>query len=352
MPEDKQILEVQNLHLGFRIKDDYYDAVDDVSFTLEKNEILAIVGESGCGKSTLATAIMGLHDPLHSRVSGHILFDNQDLTQLNETLYNNIRGNKIGMIFQDPLSALNPLMRISDQISESLSYHRKELTKEQRYDRAIELLEQVGIPNPARVARQYPHELSGGMRQRVIIAIAIAAKPSIIIADEPTTALDVTIQAQILDLLRELQKETGAAIILITHDLGVVAETADKVGVMYAGQFVEYATVEQLFNNPKHPYTRSLLNSIPQEDSEQEELHVIEGIVPSLKNLPRKGCRFAPRITWIDESEHEEDPQLHEVEENHFVRCTCYKHFHFKDADVEELEHRKEIAKELAKEEV
>ena len=336
MPQAEPLLEVQNLHLGFRIKDDFYDAVDDVSFTINENEILAIVGESGCGKSTLATAIMGLHHPRNSRVKGHIFFDSQDLTTLNESLYNKIRGNKIGMIFQDPLSALNPLMRISDQIAESLSYHRKELSAEQRYERAIELLDQVGIPNPKRVARQYPHELSGGMRQRVIIAIAIAAKPSLIIADEPTTALDVTIQAQILDLLRELQKETGAAIILITHDLGVVAETADKVGVMYAGQFVEYAPVEELFENPQHPYTRSLLNSIPQEDAHESDLHVIEGVVPSLKNLPRQGCRFAPRIPWIEAGEHEEVPSLHEVAEDHFVRCTCYKNFHFEDGSHEE----------------
>ncbi|MDR2464722.1 MAG: ABC transporter ATP-binding protein [Streptococcaceae bacterium] len=347
MPESEQILEVQNLHLGFRIKDDYYDAVDDVSFTLNKNEILAIVGESGSGKSTLATAIMGLHDPIHSRVQGSILFDDQDLTKLNETLYNNVRGNKIGMIFQDPLSALNPLMRIAEQISESLSYHRKELSKEERRKRAIELLDQVGIPNPERVASQYPHELSGGMRQRVIIAIAIAAKPSVIIADEPTTALDVTIQAQILDLLRELQKETEAAIILITHDLGVVAETADKVGVMYAGQFVEYAPVEKIFTNPQHPYTRSLLNSIPQEDAHDSDLHVIEGVVPSLKFLPRTGCRFSARIPWIGEDEHEENPVLHEVEDKHFVRCTCYKTFRFEETDESEIQHRKEVAKEL-----
>ncbi|MDR0921921.1 MAG: ABC transporter ATP-binding protein [Lactobacillales bacterium] len=351
MPVDNQLLDVQNLHLGFRLKDEYYDAVDDVSFTLNKNEILAIVGESGSGKSTLATAIMGLHDPNNTRVTGQILFGDLDLTKLNETLYNQVRGNDIGMIFQDPLSALNPLMRISDQIGESLSYHTN-LTKEQRYDRVLELLAQVGIPNPARIAKQYPHELSGGMRQRVIIAIAIAAKPSILIADEPTTALDVTIQAQILDLLRELQKETEAGIILITHDLGVVAETADKVAVMYAGQFVEYASVTELFNNPKHPYTRSLLNSIPQEDAHDEELHVIEGVVPSLKNLPRHGCRFASRIPWIPASDHEKEPVLHEISPNHFVRCSCYKTFHFNEKDEAELQKRAKIAHQLASEEV
>ena len=221
-------------------------------------------------------------------------------------------------------------MRIEDQIKEGLSYHTK-MNAEQRQARALELLEQVGIPNPARVGRQYPHELSGGMRQRVIIAIAIACKPPIVIADEPTTALDVTIQAQILDLLKDLQEETKTGIILITHDLGVVAEMADRVAVMYGGQFVEVAGVKELFDHPKHPYTRSLLNSIPQEGNHDAELHVIEGVVPSLKNMPRKGCRFAPRIPWIPASDHEEDPILHEVAPNHLVRCSCYKHFHFRD---------------------
>jgi len=276
---------------------------------------------------------MGLQNPVNTRITGEILYKDLDLTKLNETLYNNIRGNDIGMIFQDPLSALNPLMRIGDQIAEGLSYHT-DFTKEQQNERVLELLDQVGIPYPERIAKQYPHELSGGMRQRVVIAIAIACKPPIIIADEPTTALDVTIQAQILDLLKNLQAETEAGIILITHDLGVVAEMADRVAVMYAGQIVEQATAEELFRNPLHPYTRSLLNSIPQEDSLDEELHVIEGIVPSLKNLPRKGCRFAPRIPWIAESEHEEYPELHEVVPGHLVRCTCYKHFHFKGEEV------------------
>ncbi|WP_281738359.1 ABC transporter ATP-binding protein [Enterococcus dispar] len=330
MSQDNQLLEVQDLHTGFRIKDEYYDAVDGVSFTLERNEILAIVGESGCGKSTLATTIMGLHDLQNTRITGEMLYKDLDLANLNETLYNKIRGNDIGMIFQDPLSALNPLMRIEDQIKEGLVYHTN-MTSEQRQARAMELLNQVGIPNPKRVGRQYPHELSGGMRQRVIIAIAIAAKPPILIADEPTTALDVTIQAQILDLLKDLQEETKSGIILITHDLGVVAEMADRVAVMYAGQFVEVAPVEELFNNPQHPYTRSLLNSIPQEDNHDNELHVIEGIVPTLVKMPRTGCRFAPRIPWIPESDHEENPTLHEVGPDHLVRCTCYKHFHFKD---------------------
>ena len=254
MTIDKPLLEINNLHVGFRIKDDFYDAVDNVSLTLEKNEILAIVGESGCGKSTLATTIMGLHNKNNTKITGDIIYNDVNLVNLNEALYNKIRGNDIGMIFQDPLASLNPLMTIGAQIDEALYYHT-DLNEKERTERVLELLGQVGIPNPQRTYKQYPHELSGGMRQRVVIAIALSCKPPIIIADEPTTALDVTIQAQILDLLNDIQKETESGIILITHDLGVVAETADRVAVMYAGQFVEVAPVEELFTNPKHPYT-------------------------------------------------------------------------------------------------
>lgn len=326
----EEILIINHLYTSFRIKDSYYDAVDDVSLTLKENEVLAIVGESGCGKSTLATSIVGLHNPLNTKMTGEILYKNRNLVNLKEEELNEIRGNDIGFIFQDPLSALNPLMRIGDQIEETLVYHTK-LDEKQRKERVLELLDQVGISNPSRVARQFPHQLSGGMRQRVMIAIAIACKPKIMIADEPTTALDVTIQAQILDLLLDLQAETNAGIILITHDLGVVAEVADRVAVMYAAEIIEIATVEELFNNPKHPYTRSLLNSIPQLDSEKERLEVIHGMVPSLTKLPRAGCRFSTRIPWIPPTVHEEKPQLHEVTPGHFVRCTCWEHFHFKD---------------------
>lgn len=330
---NKPLLQIKNLKTSFRIKDDYYNAVDDVSLDLNKNEILAIVGESGCGKSTLATSIIGLQNPLFTKVEGEILFDNKNLVELSEEGYNEIRGNKIGMIFQDPLSALNPLMRIGEQIEEGLLYHTN-LNKEERDKLVLELIAKVGIPNPELIVRRFPHELSGGMRQRVIIAIALSCKPDILICDEPTTALDVTIQAQILDLIRELEKEMGSGIILITHDLGVVAEMADRVAVMYAGQVVEIAEVNQLFNNPKHPYTKSLLSSIPQLDKEEEHLHVIQGTVPSLVNLPRTGCRFAPRIPWIASNEHEDNPTMHEVEENHFVRCTCYKNFYFEGSEA------------------
>lgn len=339
MSNGKPLLEVNDLHTGFRIRDNYYDAVDGVSFTLDKNEILAIVGESGCGKSTLATTIMGLHNKNNTKTSGEVIYKDTNLINLSEVLYNRIRGYDIGMIFQDPLASLNPLMTIGKQIEEVLVYHTKMKEKE-RHARVLELLDQVGLSNPERVAKQYPHELSGGMRQRICIAIALACKPPIIIADEPTTALDVTIQAQILDLLNDIQKETESGIILITHDLGVVAETADRVAVMYAGQFVEIASAEELFTNPLHPYTRSLLKSIPQGDDDisgeaaTEELHVIQGTVPTLAKLPRKGCRFAHRIPWIPADAHEENPELHEVSPNHFVRCTCYKHFHFEEGDA------------------
>ena len=328
MGEKEKLLEIKNLHTSFRIRDDYYDAVDGVDMQLFSDEILAIVGESGCGKSTLATTIMGLHNSNFTRSTGEIIFDGKNLVDLSEKEFSEIRGAGIGMIFQDPLSSLNPLQRIGKQIEEGLIYHTK-LNAEERKNRVLELIEQVGIPNPNRVVRQYPHELSGGMRQRVIIAIALACKPKIIIADEPTTALDVTIQAQILDLLVSLQKEIHAGIIMITHDLGVVAQLADRVCVMYAGQIVEQASALELFTNPMHPYTRSLLNSIPQQDSENEDLYVIQGMVPSLKNLPREGCRFKSRIPWIKEEEHEKNPTMHEVKEGHFVRCTCYKNFHF-----------------------
>lgn len=324
------LLEINNLEVGFRFTDDYHNAVDDVSITLKENEILAIVGESGSGKSTLATAIIGLHDPLNTQIKGEILYNGLDLTNLNEKLYNRIRGNDIGMIFQDPLGSLNPVMSVGKQIEESLVYHT-ELNEKARHARVLELLDQVGIPNPERTAKQYPHELSGGMRQRVVIAIALANKPPIIIADEPTTALDVTIQAQILDLMNDIQEETNSGIILITHDLGVVAETADRVAVMYAGQIVEEAPVDVLFTDPKHPYTRSLLNSIPHELEEgaDDKLHVIQGTVPSLQNLPRKGDRFKDRIPWMPDEVFDENPQLEEIAPGHKVRGNSWKHFYF-----------------------
>ena len=326
----EKLLEIKNLETAFRIKDDYFNAVDKVSLDLYRNEVLAIVGESGCGKSTLATTIMRLHNENLTKSTGEIIFNGKNILDLTEDEMNKIRTKDIGMIFQDPLSSLNPLHRIGKQIEEALIYHT-ELSAEERQKRVIELLTQVGIPNPERCAKQYPHELSGGMRQRVMIAMAMSCKPSVLIADEPTTALDVTIQAQILDLVKGLQEEMQAGIILITHDLGVVAEMADRVAVLYAGEVVEIGTAEQIFKNPQHPYTRSLLRSIPQLDDEDasDELYVIQGMVPSLKTLDRKGCRFADRIPWDKDEHHEHNPTLHEVEEGHHVRCTCYRNFEF-----------------------
>ncbi|WP_125570844.1 ABC transporter ATP-binding protein [Lacticaseibacillus songhuajiangensis] len=328
--EQEQFLSMRNVSTAFKINGKYYDAVSKVDLDVKHDEILAIVGESGCGKSTLATNIMGLHDPNITKVSGTIEFEGQDLLQLDEAGMNKVRGAKIGMIFQDPMSSLDPLKRIEEQIAEPLVYHT-DMTQEQRHARVIELLNQVGIVDPELTARQFPHELSGGMRQRVIIAIAIACKPELIIADEPTTALDVTIQAQILDVLTDIQKENHAGIILITHDLGVVAETADRVAVMYAGQIVEEGAAAQIFNEPKHPYTRSLLRAMPQRGSENDDLYVIQGMVPSLQKMPQEGDRFADRVPWLPADAHEEHPVLHEVEPGHMVRCTCYKTFEFPD---------------------
>lgn len=334
---NEKLLEIKNLKTSFRIRDDYFAAVDDVSLTVNKNEVLAIVGESGSGKSALAFSLMGLHT--RAKIEGSILFKGEEVANAPVSKLNKLRGKEMSMIFQDSLSALNPLMNIGDQINEVLYLHNKGLSKEKRKKRTIELLQLMEIPRPEHTYYQYPHELSGGMRQRVVIAMAVANNPELLIADEPTTALDVTIQSQIFSLLNKLKKDMSAGIILITHDLGVVAEMADRVAVMYAGQIVEVADVNRLFESPLHPYTRSLLNSMPHTAEAKSKLHVIQGIVPSLKNLPREGCRFKTRIPWIEDSAHEEDPSMHEVEPGHFVRCTCYKHFNFPAANEEGQTH-------------
>lgn len=321
------LLEIKNLTTSFKIDGKYYAAVDDVSLTVRENEIMAIVGESGCGKSTLAFSIMGLHP--RAKTAGEILFKGKNILNIPNRQMNELRGKEIGMIFQDPMKALNPLKTIGDQIGEVLIIHNHKISRSKVYDRVIKLLNQVNIPRPEQIYYQYPHELSGGMRQRVVIAIAIANNPSLLIADEPSTALDVTIQSQILGLIKKLKEKSNSGIILITHDLGVVAEMADRVAVMYAGEIVEIADVYKLFENPLHPYTRSLFNSIPRIEDQKSMLNVIQGIVPSLQYLPREGCRFAPRIPWIDESHHVEHPELLEVEPGHYVRCVCYKHFYF-----------------------
>jgi peptide/nickel transport system ATP-binding protein len=328
-----ELLRIEHLVTSFRINGQYYAAVDDVSIGVNENEVFAIVGESGCGKSALALSIMNLHNTAYTKVEGSIYFKDKDLLSLNVNELNKIRGKDIGMIFQDPLTALNPLMKIGAQIEETLTFHTS-LSKKEKEARALELLKDVGIQSPELTYDQLPHELSGGMRQRAMIAIALACKPSLVIADEPTTALDVTIQAQILDLLKKLQKEMKSGIILITHDLGVVAEMADKVAVMYGGQIVEIADTYELFASPMHPYTRSLFASVPNissRTSDKERLHVIQGMVPSLINMKRDGCRFSPRIPWISPKSHEENPKYHEVKPGHLVMCSCYKDFHFDD---------------------
>lgn len=333
----KELLEIKNLKTSFRINDDYYAAVDNVTLSLNKNEVLGIVGESGSGKSALAFSIMGLHN--RAKIEGNIMFKDTNIATASPSVLNKLRGKDMAMIFQDPLTALNPLMTVGEQINEILFLHNKGLSSTKRKEKIISLIDQVGIPRAEHTYGQYPHELSGGMRQRVIIAIAIANKPELLIADEPTTALDVTIQSQILDLIKELKDNMNAGIILITHDLGVVAEMADRVAVMYAGQIVEIADVHTLYESPLHPYTRSLLNSVPNTQEGQDKLHVIQGIVPPLHKLPRKGCRFAARIPWVDESAHEENPELHEVKPGHFVRCTCHSQFYFPDKNEGDQSH-------------
>lgn len=322
------VLRIENLRVSFRIQDHYYAAVDDVSLTVHPNEVLAIVGESGCGKSALALSILGLHPPEKTKVEGSVLYKGKNMLSIPVNEWNEIRGKDIGMIFQDPLSALNPLMKVGRQIEECMDYHTA-LSSAEKRQQTLKLLRRVGIPNPTSTCDRYPHELSGGMRQRIMIAIAMACEPVLLIADEPTTALDVTIQAQIMSLLRELQQQMNTGIMLITHDLGVVAEMADRVAVMYAGEIVELADVYSLFSRPLHPYTRSLLQSIPSRQTPGEKLHVIQGLVPPLPQLSRTGCRFQPRMGWINASDHEENPVLREVEPGHWVRCTCYINFHF-----------------------
>ena len=269
----EKLLEIKNLETAFRIKDDYFNAVDKVSLDLYRNEVLAIVGESGCGKSTLATTIMRLHNENLTKSTGEIIFNGKNILDLTEDEMNKIRTKDIGMIFQDPLSSLNPLHRIGKQIEEALIYHT-ELSAEERQKRVIELLTQVGIPNPERCAKQYPHELSGGMRQRILIAMALLANPKLLVADEPTTALDVTVQAQILSLIKKLQKETELSVALVSHDFGVIAGMCDHVYIMYRGRVVEKGNVEEIFSNAQHPYTKQLLAAARLENTNKELLTV------------------------------------------------------------------------------
>ena len=291
------LLEVKDLKTYFYTDSGVAKAVDGVTFSLDKGKTLGIVGESGCGKSVTSLSIMRLVDPATGRnEGGSIVFDGQDLLTLPEKEMRKLRGNRISMIFQEPMTSLNPVFTIGDQISESLKLH-KGLDKKAARDRAIELLELVGIPEAGKRVDEYPHQLSGGMRQRVMIAMALSGDPELLIADEPTTALDVTIQAQILQLLKDLQEKLHMSIIIITHDLGVIAEMADEVAVMYAGDIVEKAPTRALFDDHKHPYTIGLMSSIPDINDHVSRLRTLEGLVPSLYDMP-SGCRFAPRCQF------------------------------------------------------
>ena len=325
-PPTESVLEINDLQTHFFTAGGVVRAVDGVSYAVRSHETLGIVGESGCGKSVTALSVLRLvADPPGRIVGGHIRFEGVDLLELTESQMEAIRGNDISMIFQEPMTSLNPLMTVGRQIAESIALHQG-LSRRDAFDRAVEMLRRVHIPEAERRAHAYPHQLSGGMRQRVMIAMAVSCNPKLLIADEPTTALDVTIQAQILDLMRELQETLGTAIVLITHDMGVVAENADRVVVMYAGRKVEEASAKDLFEQPGHPYTKGLLGSIPNVEvaahtrTRRPRLNEIKGMVPSLSDLP-KGCSFAPRCVLASEECRASYPPLAQYRPGHWVAC-------------------------------
>jgi oligopeptide/dipeptide ABC transporter ATP-binding protein len=314
------LLDVRDLRTHFRTEDGLHRAVDGVSFTIHANRTLGIVGESGCGKSVTSLSIMGLvSEPPGIRAGGEIFYRGRDLLKASRAEMEDLRGASLSMIFQEPMTSLNPVYRVGEQVTEALRRH-KGLSKSAARARAIELLGLVRIPSPEMRVDSYPHEMSGGMRQRVMIAMALACEPDLLIADEPTTALDVTIQAQILDLMRELKDRTGTAILLITHDLGVIAEMADDVAVMYAGKIVEMADVRTLFSDAQHPYMLGLLNAIPRLDLDRKRLYAIEGMVPPPDRMP-PGCRFAPRCVLADTRCMSEEPPLTALKPGHSVAC-------------------------------
>ncbi len=324
--ENNFLLTIRNLHTYFFTDEGVAKAVDGVDLELEEGGTLGVVGESGCGKSVTALSIMRLiPDPPGKITQGEIRFGGTNLLDLSEAAMRKIRGRSISMIFQEPMTSLNPVFQIGDQISEVLRLHEG-MSRKGAWDRSIEMLRLVGIPSPERRVQEYPHQLSGGMRQRAMIAMALACSPKLMIADEPTTALDVTIQAQILELINRLQREKGMSVMLITHNLGVIAETARKVAVMYAGRVVEYAEVKPIFASPLHPYTQGLLKSIPRLDEDhtrKARLEAIPGLVPSLLELP-KGCKFSNRCKFVFDKCVEE-PSLIEIAPAHFVRCWLHE---------------------------
>ncbi|MBT2256583.1 ABC transporter ATP-binding protein [Priestia megaterium] len=316
----KKMIQIKNLHVQFSTYGGRVQAVRGVSFDLHKGETLAIVGESGCGKSVTSQSIMRLIPTPPGRItSGSILFKGQDLTKLSEKKMRDIRGADISMIFQDPMTALNPTLRVGEQIAENIMQHEN-ISKEKAKEKAFEMLELVGIPNPKERLKQYPHEFSGGMRQRIVIAMALVCNPEVLIADEPTTALDVTIQAQILELFKDIQQKTDVSIVLITHDLGVVAQVADRVAVMYAGKIVEIGTRRDIFYTPQHPYTKGLLRSVPRLDLYESELVPIAGSPPDLF-APPSGCSFAPRCPYVMEVCDRMYPASTKLKESHQVHC-------------------------------
>ena len=318
------ILDVRNLSTTFRTERGPLKAIDGIDFQVYKGEILGIVGESGCGKSVTSQSVMRLYDEKYTAsYQGEVFLEGKDLMKIPYKKMQEIRGKKISMVFQDSLSSLNPVFTVGNQICEPLKIHQK-LSKKEAEEKAIEMLKLVGIPAPEKRINQYPHELSGGMRQRVMIAIALACKPQLLIADEPTTALDVTIQAQIMDLIVKLNQQLDMGVMLITHDLGVVAETCTRVIVMYLGQIVEEASVMDIFDNPKHPYTWGLIQSIPRLDGDRTKaLYTIKGTVPLLSQIP-EGCRFAPRCPYATERCRKEMPELQNISETQRVRCFKY----------------------------
>lgn len=330
----ENLLEIRDLRTYFFTSNGVVKAVDGVSLDVKPGKTLGIVGESGCGKSITAMSILKLIDKPGKIVEGTIKFDNQNIVPMTDDQIQHIRGNDISMIFQEPMTSLNPVFKIEDQIMEAVILHQR-LKKEEARKVAVDMLGFVGIPRPEEVAKEYPHQLSGGMRQRVMIAMALACRPKLLIADEPTTALDVTIQAQILSLMNDLKQKTNTAIMLITHDLGVIAQMADDVIVMYAGKMVESAPIGELFKNPKHPYTKGLLASIPSLDEDKERLYSIEGVVPNPFHLP-KGCYFAPRCEYAKEVCKSKMPEVTEVSGEHSVRCFLYTD------KVDERHHREE----------
>jgi len=316
------LLEIEDLSVHFETDDGIVKAVDGISYTVDRGQTLGIVGESGSGKSVSSLTVMGLSRARNARLSGSIKFDGEELLTASDDELRKIRGDDIAMIFQDPLSSLHPFYKVGKQIVEAIRTHR-DVSKQQAYDRAIEMLGLVGIPEPRKRAESYPHEFSGGMRQRAMIAMALANDPKLLIADEPTTALDVTVQAQILELIERLQSEFDTAVVVITHDLGVVAEMADSIAVMYAGRIVEHADTDTIFATPEHPYTWGLLSSIPRLDSPRdEELVPIAGRPPSLINLP-EGCSFHPRCPYVKPAHQRVDPMLEPVPDRPQHRVAC-----------------------------